>query len=218
MPATVLFLPRGRRVGAVELGRRDPARKPPEPLHAAIPIDGGTRFAIAEGSEGDISRRQVRIERLAGGALRIENLSTGVSLRCDGRPPVPPGRLAEYPLPVVLPWGRFTIAVGSNAGVLVAPHEELRTLDERTSFLPSPTSFIDGGLSRDVAALPPATAASLVRWWRNVIAVLQSAPSSDQFFHRVVESPVKLFGLDLGAVYLHEGGEGRLAVGSTTRS
>lgn len=200
----------GECTGVVELGRRDPARMPPEPLHAAVPIDGGIRIVVADAGEGDISRRQVRLEALAHGALRIENLSAGVAVRCQGRPPVPPGRVAEYPLPVVLQWGRFTVraAAVTHAGA-AAGRADLCTLDEKTTFLPDPGSLADGGFSREVATLPPPAVAGLVRWWRTVIAVLQSASNSDQFFHRAVESLVKLVGLDLGAVFLHVDGEWR---------
>lgn len=203
---------RGTFTGAVELGRLDPTRTPPEALWSPTPTADGMRIAIAESGEGNVSRRQVRVTRHGADAVRIENLSGGVPVLCQERPPVPPRQAAEYPLPVTLQCGRFSVRIwDADAGEPTDAAKNLRTLEDATEFISPANVGLGGGFTREIAALPPATVAGLIRWWRNVIGVLQSASNSDQFFHRAVESLVKLVGLDLGAVFLHEHGEWRPA-------
>lgn len=192
----------------VELGRQDPARSPPERLHDPSPAERGIRLAIAETAEGHFSRRQMRLSPLPRGIVRIENLSNAITIRCSDRPGIPPGHVAEYPLPMALQCGRFDIQINSADGSAEAapsrPEEALKTLETATSFLGTDSAVSEGNLMAVLSGIPETTIDGLVRWWRNVIGVLQSASNSDEFFHQAAESLVSLVGLDLGAVFLFE--------------
>jgi adenylate cyclase len=192
----------------VELGRQDPSRSPPENLYEPFPTERGVRIAIAKTAEEHFSRRQVRVSPLHRGTVRIENLSNAIVIRCAGRPGIPPGHAAEYPLPVELQCGRFGLGITAAGVVAVSPPEEkLATLESATTFLGAEALAGDNDLMTVLADMPTPTIDGLVRWWRNVIGVLQSATNSDEFFRQAAESMVSLIGLDMGAVFLFEGSE-----------
>lgn len=188
---------RGTFTGPVELGRLDPADPGSERLDVPRPVSDGTRIPIAEPSESAVSRRQLRIEGLENRCARLLNLSRSASIRCDNRPGLPPGQAAEYPLPVELCVGRAFIVIDGPSVTSSAAH--LNTLE-----LPTPPagSSDDVGCS-SLAELGGEAGQVHVRWWRNLIGVLQSAVGSDEFFHKAAGAVVELVGLDLGAVFLH---------------
>ncbi|MFM9194562.1 MAG: hypothetical protein ACKOWG_02235, partial [Planctomycetia bacterium] len=43
------------------------------------------RIPVAEPRESEVSRRQARLEALAGDRVRLTNLSTAIAIRCFGR-------------------------------------------------------------------------------------------------------------------------------------
>ncbi len=196
---------RGTLFGPVELGRLDPTGGEAERLDTARPLSELTRLAVAEPAETSVSRKQVRIERLSNGCVRLVNSSrTGPVLFSD-RPFLPAGQAAEYPLPVELLVGRAAVVVTAPG---VAPAAELL----QTLALPTPRTTLNAGpqrgsLAASLAGLPPSAWQGLVGSWRHVIDVLQSATNSDDFFHKAAAAVVELVGLDLGAVFLH-GAEG----------
>ncbi len=192
---------RGTLAGPVELGRLDPAGGEAEQLDVPRPLGELTRLALAEPAETTVSRKQVRIERLPNGCVRLLNSSrTGPVLFAD-RPLLPAGHAAEYPLPVEILVGRASVVV-AVAGA--APAGDLL----QTLSLPTPRTTLGAGrqrgsLAASLAGLPPSAWQGLVGSWRHVIGVLQSATNSDDFFHKAAAAVVELVGLDLGAVFLH---------------
>ena len=198
--------------GPIELGRIDPNRAIPEALLVPAPVEGVVRIPIADLSESDVSRRQARLEPAPDGRVRLTNLSHAVAIRCFGRPDVPPGQSVEFPLPLGFQIGRcaLSVEVEGGEGTVVQPEVELLTLERPTAAVPT----------LSVQALPPTPASvarilapstgdvqPLVDWWRQLIGVLQSASNSTDFFQKSARALVDLVGLDLGAVYLREGGE-----------
>jgi len=198
----------------LELGRLDPTRSPPDALYQMVPsARAAGRLAIADKDTIDISRVQLRIEPAGPGAVRLVNQSTSIPVRCFERPAIPPGTTAEQRLPVTLEIGRVILELETATSRPRAPEEaEFQTLA-----LPAPRLSEGSALFQKqtftelVSSLQPAAIDGLVTWWRNVIGVLQSASSSDDFFHKAAEAIVKLVRLDVGAVFLHQDGEWRPA-------
>jgi adenylate cyclase len=202
----------GRVALPLELGRLDPTRSPADELYQVVPTARAAgRLAIAPTDAIDISRAQVRIEPAGAGAVRLVNQSTSIPIRCFERPAVPPGGSVEQRLPVTLEIGRVILELEA-AGMGPRPAEEAGL---QTLALPAPrlsegsALFQKHSFTELVSALQPAAIDGLVTWWRNVIGVLQSASSSDDFFHKAAEAIVKLVRLDVGAVFLHQDGDWR---------
>lgn len=198
----------------LELGRFDPTRSPPDELYRVVPnaLAAG-RLAIADKDTIDISRMQMRIEPASPGAIRLVNLSTSIPVRCFERPAIPPAETAEQRLPV-------TLEIGCVILELELPTSQPRAAEDpeyQTLALPAPrlsegsSLFQKQTFTELVSSLQPAAIDGLVTWWRNVIGVLQSASSSDDFFHKAAEAIVKLVRLDVGAVFLHQDGVWRPA-------
>ncbi len=188
---------RGTFAGPVELGRIDPSDEAAERLDVPRSALDVTRLPIAELSESAVSRRQVRIEGLPNRCVRLVNLSRTAAVRFDNRPMLPPGHTAEYPLPVEMSVGRAAILIDGESAPAVS--ENLQTLDR-----PTPPAGSSDGCERGPPVALRAEAGQVhVRWWQNLISVLQSAACSDEFFHKAANAVVELVGLDLGAVFLH---------------
>ena len=199
----------------IELGRRDPSRPHEGQLFQPVAIEGGVRVAIAEPTESDVSRRQVRLEPLAHARVRIINVSSAIAVRGFGHADVAPGAVAEYPLPVSFQIGSIVVSVAAEAAGSVAqvpePASQFQTLDQ-----PPPLPMVGGVTAGEhpsaqlITALHASTQGgdveAVVRWLRQVIAVLQSASNSNDFFQKAAQGIVDLVGLSLGAVFLRTDG------------
>src|SRR5258707_642438 len=94
--------------GPVEIGRD----KGGETSGRATPTGDGTRLVIATKEEIAVARHQARLEPLAGGRIRINNISSKVAIGLsDGSPPLPPGGTREVPLPAMLTIGTKAVRV-----------------------------------------------------------------------------------------------------------
>lgn len=201
----------------VEMGRLDATARDPEKLFVPHEAAGLFRLPIAAVGQTSISRRQVRLELLPEGRVRIANLSSSIAISCTGFGTIAPGTTVEHPLPLRLRVGQIAIVLDADdpddshqaSGTLLAL-ASMTEQQESGSFLKN------GALSAIVAKMPPAAIDALVSWWRNVIAVLQSASNSDDFFQQASRAVVQLVGLDVGAVFLYENGGWRPACVETT--
>lgn len=198
----------------LELGRLDPTRVPPDDLHKVMPAARAAgRLAIADKDTIDISRTQLRIEPAGPGVVRLVNLSASITIQCFERPAIPPGTATEQRLPVTLEIGRVILEL--EAAATRPPAAEAAGL--QTLALPPPrlsegsSLFQKHSFTDLVSSLQPAAVDGLIAWWRSVIGVLQSASSSDDFFHKAAEAIVRLVRLDMGAVFLHQDGDWRPA-------
>jgi len=176
----------GAITGPVELGRIDPSQARAERPFVPTAAAGMTRLPIADAAQTEISRRQVRVERLDAQRVRIANLSATLPVGC-GDTIVPPGTSLDVDLPVDLAVGRIALRVADTA----AGHPTAACGTAR--------------LSSILADLPAAQADSMVAWWKQVIEVLQSASHSDDFYQKATRALVESVGLDVGAVYVIEG-------------
>ena len=195
----------------IELGRLDASARD-ERLFVPRPSGGGLRLPIAPAGMSGVSRRQVSIEPLPGAGVRVANLSATIGVTCGGHPTLGPGATAELSLPLNLWIGPIEVALvaaGEGAGPEVT--ESLQPLESPITRGDGISIFQKRTVSALLEHVPPATVDALVSWWQNVIAVLQSASNSDDFFQKAAQAVVRLVGLDVGAVFLHEHGAWRPA-------
>ena len=191
--------------GPIELGRQQRAG---EPLYRPQPGPGCVRVAIGRLDETMLSRSHVRLEPLANGRVRLSNLSTANLLQLEDASFVSPGTSCEVTVPAL-------VTVADRAIRLEpADDEEEQASDLRT--LAQPTLAPHRGAGPKPAAphwglIPQAeeTPEAMVAWLQSVVAVLQSAAGSTDFFQRAVEAVVNLVGLDCGSVLLLEGEQWR---------
>lgn len=201
----------------VEVGRLDASARDPERLFVPHTVAGVVRLPIAALGQTSISRRQARIELLPTGRIRIANLSGSISMGCAGFGTITPGATVEHPLPLTLRVGPIAVVLGADEADESGPSSGLLRALASTAEQQESGSFLkSGALSALVANMPPAAIDALVSWWRNVIAVLQSASNSDDFFQQAARAVVQLVGLDVGAVFLYENGGWRPACTETT--
>ncbi len=195
----------------VELGRSDPTRPTPDPFLQPVEIAGDVRIAIAEPHESEVSRRQARLEVLTGDRVRLTNLSTAIAIRCSGHADVAPGGSVDHSLPISFQVGRVVVSVAAESSAEPAGNAEpvahLQTLEQPPD-VPRGSGSASGRLRQQQRITEllhdrqEGEVQGLVRWWREVIAVLQSASNSTDFFHKAAAAIVDLMGLDMGAVFL----------------
>jgi len=195
----------------VEFGRLDVTRTPAEQLLVPQPAAGVLRIPVAAATQLDVSRRQLLLEPVGDGRVRLTNLSGSTPVLCFERPSLSPGESVECPLPA-------SVRMGATVVSLTAGHSgddresALLTLERPASFHSGRSAFGRRALSVFLRDMPLPAIEGLVRWWREVIDVLQSASNSEDFFQKATQAIVRLVGLDLGAVFLHEQGVWRPAV------
>src|ERR1700676_1728064 len=155
--------------GPIELGRQQRAG---EPLYRPQPGPGCVRVAIARLEETALSRSHVRLEPLAGGRVRLTNLTTANLLQLEDASFVSPGTSCEVTVPSLI-----TVA---DRAIRIDHAEEEHESDLRT--LAEPTLAPHRGEAHRPAAphwglIPTAeqTPEEMVAWLQSVVAVLQRA-------------------------------------------
>ena len=208
----LLSLPAGM---PLVIGRIDAGAQDRERVLVPIQLPDCVRLPIAPVDLG-VSRRQARIDLLSADTVRVTNLSGSIGITCVGYPEIAPGNSVEVPLPV-------HVQIASVAVSLSLTEESPEGVDDGFHSIESPVEKRDGvpvfqkqAVSSLLKTLPQPAANSLVSWWRSVIAVLQSASSSDDFFLKAAQAVVRLVGLDVGAVFLLENGGWRPAAIETS--
>ncbi|NBV44270.1 MAG: adenylate/guanylate cyclase domain-containing protein [Planctomycetia bacterium] len=188
----------GRVEGTIELGRIDPSQPHAEKLFTPFSSQGCVRVPIADLEQKEFSRRQLHVVRLPDGRVRVTNKSQTLPVQCTGRPDLGPTQVADLELPVSL---RLLQVV-----VSFAAEEPQQPRHAATADGPAGVDV----LSTLVSELPPARADSMVRWWRRVIELLQSAAHTEDFYKKATRALVELIGLDVGAVLVVEHNELRV--------
>jgi signal transduction histidine kinase len=179
--------------GVVEFGR-GPAR------------DGVRRVLIRDAF---VSRDHLRLESIAGGKLRIINLSTRVPINIDGHSVLNPGAECEYPVPVRLGIGSTTIDVdggSADAGVENTAFQTIRP-PARAAATPAP----------DLLALGATTPVEEVVGWLETVMAVQKAATPAEFYQQTAAALVERIGLDAGLVLLRDG-DGWRVVGMASKA
>lgn len=194
----------------VELGRIDATAQDAEKLFVPRPLPDFVRLPIADVGRTAVSRRQLRIESLPDGRVRIANVSGSIAVPCAGHPRIMPGDTVDHPLPLDLRIDQITVELEIDRGDDPRTSTELQVLESPVEKSGGSSIFRKNAISNLLANMPPSTQQGLVAWWQNIISVLQSASNSDDFYQRAAQAVVRLIGLDVGAVFLFENGAWRV--------
>jgi adenylate cyclase len=141
------------------------------------------------------SRDQLRIEALASGRLRIENLG-GPATLSSGQS-LDSGQSCEVPLPVRISFGYTTVDIAVPSQLPGQQDVSLRTIDAplQKSSAPSPSHTLG-----ELGESPSAT--TLARWFERLLAVQRAVAGSGEFYGETARALVELVGLDRGLVLL----------------
>jgi adenylate cyclase len=187
----------------IELGRQDD--RSGEGLYEVTPhADGHFRLAIARNDEVKLSRQLVRLDPLAGGAVRVRNLSRKVTFSLEGGRPIGPGGECEARLPLVFQFGRRTVRIQQDEDESV-----IQSLDRPATF---PVDLSQDRQQLATLALPAIAvpdADGLIEWLRAMLRVFQSAASDADFFQQSAAAVVDVVRLDHGRVLAREKDEWR---------
>ncbi len=183
----------------LELGRQDNGE--PEPFSVITSrnhqADAPQRIVIAPLTKENISRRHALLEPLGDDRIRIQNLSTKLTLRLlDDGTELGTGCDCIRFLPIRLSIADMVVQVGAEDFDI----DTVQTLGEQ-SVAPGQLLLPAG----TIRSLPEVDRFTAVEWLRAVISVLESAASSSNFFDVAVQAAVDLIGLDTAGVLIRKG-------------
>lgn len=185
--------------GTVELGRQQRPDERPFERRREGPV---WRVVVAKINETTISRRQLQLEPLDEGRVRVTNLSSANVLMMEDGKTVEASASRDLILPAVFQVGCLAIRVEGPENEPDLP--DLQSLIQPTIM---PGSMFGSMPNLKRVSLPKLTESdteAMIGWLQTVTSVLQSAVSSEDFFQRAAQSVVELVGLDSGRVLLLE--------------
>jgi sigma-B regulation protein RsbU (phosphoserine phosphatase) len=187
----------------VELGRQD---REDDEIYRERWKEGRVRIAVARKSEVAVSKKQILIEPLPEGWVRLTNQSSSVPIRVqeDGAD-LAPESARELRLPVTL--------LIDQREVRIEP-VRLATLAEAP--LPPGARANEPSLLTTFAADRTLETESLLPWLQATVDLLHSAASDSDCFDRAAGALVEMVGLDAGRVLLLEGADWRVKALRTT--
>jgi signal transduction histidine kinase len=174
--------------------------------HAAGPIEFGRspgsgavpRYLI---DDAFVSRDQLRIEELATGEVRVENLSQKKAILLPDNSALAPGAYRQLIPPVRLIISESStvleIEVAAEADDVVAAALATVALPLRAQPGMRPVCLLNLGDSP--------TPEQITQWFEVVVAVQRTSAASPEFYQQTAEALVELIGLDRGLVLLREG-------------
>jgi signal transduction histidine kinase len=146
-----------------------------------------------------VSKDHVRLEELANGKLRIENLSTKQPVWLGPERNIAPGGSAELTLPLHLKVGDSVIDLeaGHDDNVRTELLETVAQPLQQAPAQPRPPSLLQLGASP--------TPVMLAHWLETIVAVQRAAAGSAEFYQQSAQALIDLVGLDRGVVLLRQG-------------
>ena len=163
--------------------------------HPAGPIEFGRERAAREILQSDayVARAHLQVEEIAGGRLRLANISQRSPVGLADGSAVGPGEAREVALPTRLTIGETLIDIEVHADD--APDAtRLKTLD--------PGGAAAGTLAGLGETPEPER---LARWFESIVAVQRSAAGSPEFYREAAHAVVDLIGLDRGLILIRDG-------------
>jgi hypothetical protein len=158
------------------------------------------RVVISPHGDGRVSRRHALVEVLEGDRIRLHNLSTTLPLAVDGADPLTPGAFAVMSLP-----RRLTF--GPRAVYIEGPESDETPLTSLEEGPIAPGASALSIISTSRRAITPGghvDPESIVRWVEAIVAVVQSAAASKDFFDLATQAAGEVAGLESAAVLLRE--------------
>jgi adenylate cyclase len=184
--------------GPVELGRQ--ADDTDGPLYSVKRKANRQRLVIARMEEDTISRLHMLVEPISKNRVRLTNLRDRLPLRLHDHTELAPKGACELTLPCLLPLGRKSVRIAPFMSL------NLHSLPDMTR-----APGTGGGALTGIRtwAMTPGVAVdkeAVLQWLQDVMAVLQSASNSLDFFQEAAQAAVNMVGLDSCRVLLTEKG------------
>jgi adenylate cyclase len=145
----------------------------------------------------DAAADHLRLEEVASGRVRVENLSQSFPVLLHDNTALPPGSTRELDLPLTLTVGATLIdveAASTGAGTGPGP---LATIDPPAGTAPPAA----GSPSLSTLGAEP-KAAQLVQWLETLLAGQRAAVGSPDFYEETARAAVELVGLDRASVLI----------------
>ncbi len=162
-----------------------------------------------------VSRRQLTLEELPQGYLRLENLGRN-DLELNDGTKVRQGESGRVALPVQLRVGQTTIGITSEQEEAVEPENRSMPAEQsiyQTVSLPVQRQMLTT-VECSLASLGETPSAErLAGWFETLLSVQQSAVGSTEFYEETARALVDLVGLDRGLVLLRDNDRWRIAAG-----
>ncbi len=141
------------------------------------------------------SRDHLRVEELADGRVRVENLSGSKAVILNDGPTLPTGATQVLRLPLRLTVGRTTVALGRDLAAV-----EIDSVSLLTVSAPTRSSFA-GPQPPTLEALGESPAPEVVAQWLECVIHLQRCGAGAPDFHtQAARALVEMIGLDMGLV------------------
>jgi adenylate cyclase len=160
-----------------------------------------------------VSRDQIRLEEIAQGSMRLENLSQRSPIFLNDGNEIAPRESAVKRLPVTMKIGETTLLIEQTDDVAgdarpCPESPQASSAETITSPLVMATAIpVDGPLHEhhESAGTPspsPIALDELSLWLKTTIELQDAAVGSSEFYHKTAQALVDLIGLDLGLVLL----------------
>ena len=145
-----------------------------------------------------VSKDHVRVEELADGRIRVENLSQKQPIWLSANSNISPGGAFEFELPLRFTVGDSIIDLESGTSDTV-PRENLATIAQplRPRTVSGSTRLTNLGGSPSVE--------TLAQWFEMLFAVLRAPAGTQEFYEQTAQALVELIGMDRGLVLLRQG-------------
>jgi adenylate cyclase len=192
--------------------------------HAAGPLELGRgperhhkRFVI---DDMFVSRDQLRIEELADGRVRVDNLSGRNVVELSAGQGIAAAQSRELTPPIQLSVGETRVAIDRVAPRANATSDTLSTRIAPDVLRPSVLATIDvpsrsARCERPIQirhdSEPSALLQGLTQWLETVIDLQQAPAGSAQFFQQTAQALIDLIGMDLGLVLVRRDGSWTVA-------
>jgi signal transduction histidine kinase len=178
-------------------------REQQELEHAEGPLEfgrGPRRGTAARCTIQDpyVSKDHVRLEELAGGKVRLTNLSTKQPILLGGEQAITPGATAEMALPLRFTMGDTTVDV-----VAGEPDTVERDLLETVARPARGRSAAAVQSLLQLGRTPSALA--MANWVETLLTVQRAAAGSPEFYQQTAQALTDLVGLDRGLLILRQG-------------
>lgn len=178
----------------LEFGRQFVDEPPPPSVRS---LEQGQRLIIAEMQNLKVGRRQLRLEPIQSGRVRLTNIHEKINVIADGSVLVAGGSL-EFLLPTDLRIGDIHLHIEAAE----SPEDHFHTLGERPDFTESQDVGLGSSVHSLIATLKRGDHRSLLYRLEQLVQVLQASVSSPDFMERVASLSVELIELDHAAVVL----------------
>jgi adenylate cyclase len=163
-----------------------------------------TRLILEDQS---VSRDQLQVEELAGGRVRIRNLSSNREVRLAGTATIAIGQVREHSLPVRMAIANTQVEIRAGRGAAdKADTDDAAVEKECYLTLPSsPTLGFPSAKRRPLKSLGESPSPEEIAGWLASIIGLQHAPAgSKEFYQQTAQALVELIDLELGMVILRQ--------------